>query len=353
MNEITSQLMNLDSISFEDAKNTAAYIGMTAFPVALAVLSVDYFRNPMSKQEGLRGAEADSLTQVSEMRDGRLKKRTAQWGSTLLITAGISTLALNLMDPQIEYPADVSDVESVTVIDASKTMKKTEDMIPVNNADNNSEVENSVDITRLGVIIDLANTLNDVYPSDLKSGIFTFGENVEQITPVVTTRETISAESFDAINDNGGSLAEAIKSAGNALSNDEVAGGRQVLVFTDGTVDNPEAAIAEIEELDAEGIKVLLALTGTEEGSYFNSEFDLEPYPSGVQSSPLSTVDELENVDVVESNDPAVIRQAVEDILNQTTKTTEKRPTDIFRYAGFGLIGAGLVNLAVRTWKRK
>jgi hypothetical protein len=287
------------------------------------------------------------------MKDGRQKYRTAKWGSTLLITAGISTLALNLMDPQLEYEADLADSESAMVIDASKTMKKTEDMVNVNNEISDSDSDNSTDVARLTAVIDIANTLNTVYPSDLKSGIFAFGENVEQITPVVTTREVITEESFDSIDDNGGSLAEAIRNAGNALSNDEVAGGRLVTILTDGTVDDQEAAIAEIEKLDAEGVRVLLALTGTEEGSYFNSEFDLEPYPSGVQSSPISSVEELENVDVIESNNPDVIKEAIEDVLNQTTKTTEKRPTDIFWYAGLGLIGAGVINQAVRTWKRK
>jgi hypothetical protein len=352
MNEIINQLQNLDSISFQDAADKAALIGMAVFPVAASVVAFDYFRNPRSSEEGMRGAEAQLLVEALEVRDGRVKSRASKWGSTLLITAGISTLALNLMDPQLEYKADVEGVESATVIDASKTMQKTEDMMSNGNTEE-TESDELASNTRLGAVIDIANTLNDVYPSDMKSGIFAFGENVEQVVPLVTNRETITIESFDDIDDNGGSLAEAIRNAGNALSKDEVAGGRQVIIYTDGTVDNPEAAIAEIEELDSEGIKVLLALTGTDDGSYFNSEFDLEPYPSGVQSSPLSIVDDLENVSVVESNDPAEIKKAVEDILNQTTKTTEKRPTNIFWYAGLGLIGAGVINQAIRTWKRK
>lgn len=62
MNEIINQLQGVGSISFEDARNVVAYVGMSTLPAVTGIFAVDYARTPNTGQPKLEVLMHKQLT---------------------------------------------------------------------------------------------------------------------------------------------------------------------------------------------------------------------------------------------------------------------------------------------------
>lgn len=342
MSDLLNQISHLNTLNFEDAKNMAAYAGMAVLPASVAVFGVDYFRNPRSSAQGMAGAEIDTLEQVSQIREGRFKSRLARWGAPILLAAGASTLSVNMLEPTLEYETTLPDTEAVFVVDGSDSMYYTDDMSGA--IDNRLESSVSVLNNSLGML-----------PEDMSIGIYGFGETYSQIRPLEVSRDELTLDELtDGIATKGsGNLTSALNAANIALDSSSNEGTESVVILTDGTIEDIEAANQKIEEMSEDGKNVLVALTGTEDGTYKRSEFDTRDYGSAVQGEQFAGLDDLEGVTVIETDNPEEITVAIDDFIDKSTEDTERRPTSLFTMAGAGLIAAGVLQSIYRTWKRK
>ncbi len=351
MSDFINQLPGVGSMSFEDAYNTAAYIGMATLPVITGVAVVDYFRTPKTNEASSVGADPELLDQVvAEEKDGRFKSRAGKWGTWLLVGAGATVASVSLLDPQIEYETTLPGVETLAVIDSSYTMANTADMTD--------------GATRLSSVFDAFTEASKSFPTDLKAGVVLFGSNAMTTSPLTTDRGLLSEGLIDVTTDengierpvvdpNGGDISTGVQLGIDILSGSENIGGETLFLFTDGTVEKPETAVASIIKASENGTNVVVVVPGTEVGSYTRSEYDPNPIDSGVDTSVFNLLEGAENVEVILTNDSAELQEIIEDRVSTQTISIEKRPTNLFTIAGASIAALGILSGIRKTWKRK
>ena len=351
MSEIINQLQAVGSISFEDARNTVAYVGMSTLPLITGVAVVDYFRTPKTDETGAKGIDAELLEQtVVEEKDGRFKSRVGKWGTWLLVGTGISVASISLFDPQIESETTLPGVETLAVIDSSYTMSNTSDMTD--------------GTTRLSSVFDTFSEASKTFPSDLKAGVVLFGSDSMTTSPLTNDRGLLSdglnSTFIDengierpVVDPNGGDISSGVKLGMDILGGSENIGGETLFVFTDGTVDNPEVAVESIIKASENGTNVVVVMTGTENGSYKRSNYDANPIDSGVDTSVFDSLAGIENVEVISTNDAEELQEIIDSRVSTQTTSTEKRPTNLFSIAGGFIAGLGVLSGIKKTWKRK
>ncbi|MDO8265984.1 MAG: vWA domain-containing protein [Candidatus Saccharibacteria bacterium] len=342
MSDLLNQVQNIDSLSFEDARNTAAYIGMAVLPAITGVAVLDYFRTPRTDADSLKGADPELLGEVvDDERSGRFKSRFGRWGSPMLIGLGISVASLSLLAPTTEHETTITGTKTLMVVDGSYSMSETTDMSNPNQ-------------TRLSAVMDSIATSSRSFPKDLMAGTVVFGNNAEVFAPLTTDRTLLTGDvDSSKIDPNGGALNQAVSLGDSILSgSDNSTGQSTMFIFTDGTVDSPDLASAEIQSVAEKGTKVVLVMPGTSDGNYIRSQYD-SPIPSGVQNIQFEELDALENVEIVTTNDESEIQNVIDNRINIQTKRTERKSTNIFTLAGGLLASAGFMSNIRRTWKRK
>ena len=351
MSDIINQLQAVGTISFEDARHIGAYVGMSALPLITGIAVVDYFRTPKTNEAGAKGTDVELLEQtVVEEKDGRFKSRVSKWGTWLLVGTGISVASISLLDPQIESETTLPGVETLAVIDASYTMSSTADMID--------------GTTRLSSVFDTFTEASKSFPADLKAGVVLFGSDSKTVSPLTTDRELLwnglnnvfideNGIERPVVDPNGGNITTGVQLGIDILSGSENEGGETLFVFTDGTVENPETAVESILEASQNGTNVVVLMPGTADGSYTRSKYDPNPIDSGVDVSVFDSLADVENVEVISTNDSIELQKIIDSRVSTQTTSTEKRPTDLFKIAGATIAGLGVLSGIRKTWKRK
>jgi len=340
MSEIINQLTNIQNISYEDARNTVGYIGMSVLPVVGVMTAVDYFRKPVVSHESVKGAEADILEEVvAEEKTGHFKNRMEKWGGPLLLAAGATTFAVNALDPQLEYEKAVPGVEFVTVIDESYSMQFTEDM-------------SEGDQTRKNALNNIVNEEKSKLPNESNAEIILLGKNEKVVAPLSTDRPDLDELlNENTILQNGADAVSALELADNVLDGAGNSGGENLLFYTDGTVDNAGETIETIRTIAESGKNVSVVLTGTDTGEYTRSEFDVTPISSAVNTAEFAELADIENVTVIEAESTEDAVDVLREDVKKKSKTTEDRPVDLFTYGGIGLGVLGGIETARRKFK--
>ena len=351
MNDLINQIQAVGSMSFEDARNTVAYVGMSALPIVMGKATIDYFSTPNTNRPSASGADAELVEEtVIEEKEGRFKSRLNEWGTFLLIGTGVTVASVSFLDPQIEYGTTLPGVEALAVIDSSYTMSNTADM--------------SDGSTRLSSVFDAFSDASKSFPGDLKAGVVLFAGDSMTTSPLTTDRTLLSSGLSNVFIDengierpvvdpNGGDISAGVQLGIDILSGSENLGGETLFVFTDGTVENPETAVDSIIETSLNGTNVVVVMPGTAEGSYTRSDFDPNPIDSGVDASVFDSLADIENVEVISTNDIDELQEIIDRRVSTQTTSTEKRPTNLFLIAGSIIGGLGFFRGLRETGKRK
>lgn len=342
MSDIIHQIQDISTLSFEDAKNIFGWSAIAAgVAIPASLIGVDYFRNPKTSEDALVGdIEIAELTVEAAGNEGKLKSKWNRWGKWAVMGTGVSIMAVQALGPHLEYETTVPDSEFIHIIDASESMQLTSDI--------------DGDLTRFVSISDSLVAASETFPIDARAGIILFGENVELTTPLTTDRTALKAGLVtDQISANGGDLEGALALGLDILAGSDNAGNDVLVLSTDGTIQNREAAMAKMTQIAEAGTEILVVMPGTADGNFVRTEFDINTTPSGVDTSGFESIDEqFDNVSVITTNNAAEIQKIIEEQTAKQTQETSKRSTDLFWYLGGAVTALGVAVGIRKDWKR-
>ena len=195
---------------------------------------------------------------------------------------------------------------------------------------------------------------SSTFPADLKTGVILFGQDTKLTTPLTIDRVSLQTGiAADQVNSNGGDLDSALSLASDVLASSDNAGNDTIMVYTDGTIENRDAAMATLTEIAQTGTEVLIVMPGTADGSFVRTQFDASPTLSGVNTSGFESVDkQFDNVKVMTADTAAEIQKIIVEQTAKQTQETSKRSTNVFLYLGGAVAALGAFVGIRKDWKR-
>ncbi len=342
MSEIINQIQDISTLSFEDAKSMFGWGAIAAgIAIPAALISVDYFRNPKTSQDALVGDIEIAETSIEAAgNEGKFKSKFNRWGKWALMGTGVSIMAVQALGPQLEYETTVPDSEFMHIVDASESMQFTSDM--------------DGDLTRYVSVSDSLIAAAKTFPVDARSGVVLFGDDVALTSALSTDRTTLATGLVaNQINANGGNLQAALALGSDILAGSDNAGNDALMVYTDGTIQNREAAMVQMTEIAQTGTEIIVVMPGTADGNFVRTPYDVNPTPSGVDTTGFGSIDGLfDNVSVITAANSAEIQKIIEEQTAKQTQETSKRSTNLFWYVGGAVAALGAAIGMRKDWNR-
>jgi hypothetical protein len=318
------QITNLTSFSLEDAKNTAAYVGMAIPPAVVIGRGVtNHFGRRQTNAEGIGGVDLELIDEVQKQNHGAVWAQVKRYGGSLLLATGLSALIGNGLDPTVETKS-VKSGAGLVVLDQSNSMVYTSDM------------ENGLE--RLDAAAYSVGVLSELAPEDYRLGVIAFAGDHQTTVPLTTDRQALVSLESQTVDSNGGDMLSALDVADDILAaeSDEIP--TNMFVISDGTIEDTEKVKAKIVEITEKGTKVTVVVPGTAEATYKDTQFS-DPVESGATSAAF---DGIEDVAVVEGINPQVFGEHMAQSVKETTEATTRHRSHLFNYIGGLLIAVGL-----------
>lgn len=326
----------VEGMTFEDARNRAAYAVMATLPVSAIAATVDHFRSSKTTEPGMTGHDVELTGVVHNEHKGRLGASTRRWGAYLIVAAGFSLAGVHMLDPVADAEVTIEDSTTLLIIDQSNSMRYTADM--------GDSLTRSVAVnTALEIAV------HDVSPK-IGIGAITYGATSETAAPVSTDRNVLlEAIKNSGVDPNGIALADALHDARNVLAG-QSGETKNLVVVTDGIVDNKDEVSKELQEAVAAQENVTIIVTGTEGGSYVRTQFDTEPTPS---SATTEAFNGIEGITVIQVTTTDEIANNIENSIKKTTIETVKKPFTLFKNAAIVLVGLGMAGLGLQKLRKR
>ena len=328
---MSNLLINPADIQFEDLRNVAGYVAMSALPIAAGVFCRDVVSRPETSVRGIGGGDDVALGVGAEERKGRFGSTLRRHASVLLGSAGVAVAGITLLGPVTEYEVQTPGSDAVLVVDYSSSMQLTEDM--EGGISRSTTVENALS--------DVSSRIDDMH-------VIVYGANSATLPAETELSELSDAVASAEIDPNGLALETALSDAQNIIEG-AGEGTRNVVVVSDGIIEDKLAVRNTLTEMTEQGISVSAIVPGTEDGTYVTSEYQQVPFPSGATIEPFEN---LIGVEVNQTTQASAITVAVENGINKDATTTETRPVRTFLYTGLSFIFGGLL-VAMRDKRQK
>jgi hypothetical protein len=91
-------------------------------------------------------------------------------------------------------------------------------------------------------------------------------------------------------------------------------------------------------------------LTGTEDGSYRRTQYDLQETPSGVTKDPFL---DIEDIEILEATSSSQIADILTDRVNDSITVDKRIPSELFKWVGSFMTGLGIFGILKRQLKRQ
>jgi Ca-activated chloride channel family protein len=255
------------------------------FPLLLLPSAAFMFRAEAKRKQALKAfADAHLVTQICQ-RPGRFRRNTeALCGVTALLL-----LTISLMRPQWGIIAEEQTnkgLDIVIALDISQSMRA-DDLQP----------------NRLAVAKSAINTLLDTLTGD-RIGIIAFSGSAFTVCPLTgdyaIVRQIVNELSPESLPQGGSAVAAALREAQRAFRGTQ-SGGRVLMLVSDGE-DHAGNIAPALQQLRNDGVMVLAALAGTEEGG-------LMPLAGGgfVKDRSGAVVKSHASTTVIKNIDPAAV----------------------------------------------
>ncbi len=283
------------------------------------------FQRHLHGQARIHAPRLSNISGVAHLQESAPEHRTGRGTKSLAALGMVSIGALSFWaaGPTTERTVPNPDAQAIIVEDHSYTMTRTTDM--------------DGGVSRFDAITAAVNESLAKTPANLKIGLVGFGANVNAYAPT-NNHNLIDSELYKPVTDqNGNDIVDAMDRAisyfvpGKNTHN-------EIVVASDGTIDDQTGLNAKIKEAKHNGIDVKVIVPGRRGSTYKVNKYS-QPVPSDIGPEVFNKVGS-NNIHVETSQ--AKITAQLETALKDTATHKEKKP---YQPAGW-LAGASLVALA-------